>query len=33
LAKRLDSNRQRPENALEFYRFMHGYFKSRARAK
>lgn len=29
--RRLDSNRQRPENTLEFYRFMHGYFKSRVR--
>ncbi|MBK8027558.1 MAG: hypothetical protein IPK19_40810 [Chloroflexi bacterium] len=30
-AKRLDMNRQRPENTLEFYRFVHGYFKARVR--
>jgi len=33
LARRLDANRQRPENALEFYRFLHGYFRSRVKAK
>ncbi|MCK6579699.1 MAG: hypothetical protein L6Q98_16520 [Anaerolineae bacterium] len=31
VAKRLDMNRQRPENTLEFYRFVHGYFKARVR--
>ncbi len=31
LARRLDANRQRPENALEFYRFVHGYFAARVR--
>jgi len=30
-ARRLDMNRQRPENTLELYRFIHGYFKSRVR--
>jgi hypothetical protein len=30
-AKRLDMNRQRPENTLELYRFIHGYFKMRVR--
>ncbi|MFQ3568263.1 MAG: hypothetical protein SNJ59_14845 [Aggregatilineales bacterium] len=31
LARKLDANRQRPENALEFYRFVHGYFAARVR--
>jgi len=31
LGKKLDNNRQRPENALEFYRFVHGYFAGRVR--
>jgi hypothetical protein len=31
LVRKLDANRQRPENALEFYRFVHGYFKARTR--
>lgn len=30
-AKRLDNNRQRPENTMEFFRFVHGYFKSHVR--
>ncbi len=33
LARKLDANRHRPENALEFYRFLHGYFKLRSRMK
>ena len=28
-ARKLDANRQRPENTLAFYRFMYGYFRSR----
>ncbi len=31
-ARKLDSNRQRPDNALAFYRFMYGYFKARVRS-
>ncbi|MDL1900032.1 hypothetical protein FBR02_04600 [Anaerolineae bacterium CFX9] len=31
LGKKLDTNKQRPENTLEFYRFVHGYFKARMR--
>jgi len=31
LVRKLDANRQRPENTLEFYRFIHGYFKARMR--
>lgn len=31
LARKLDSNRQRPENTMEFYRFVHGYFAQRVR--
>jgi hypothetical protein len=31
LARKLDSASRRPENALEFYRFVHGYFKARVR--
>jgi hypothetical protein len=31
LTKKLDSNKQRPENTLELYRFMHGYFRGRIR--
>ncbi len=30
--KKLDSQRQRPENTLEFYRFVHGYFRGRTRS-
>lgn len=30
-ARRLDANRQQPQNTLEFYRFVHGYFKRRIR--
>lgn len=30
LGRKLDQNRQRPENTLEFYRFLHGYFKARS---
>ena len=33
LARRLDSNKQRPENTLAFYRFMYGYFYARIRRK
>ncbi len=29
--RKLDANRQRPENTLAFYRFMYGYFRSRIR--
>ncbi len=31
LARKLDTNRQRPENTMEFYRFVHGYFAQRVR--
>jgi hypothetical protein len=31
LARRLDENKQQPKNTLEFYRFIHGYFKARTR--
>jgi hypothetical protein len=31
LARKLDSASRRPENVLEFYRFVHGYFKARVR--
>ncbi|MFN8372984.1 MAG: hypothetical protein U0694_08910 [Anaerolineae bacterium] len=31
LGKALDGQRQRPKNALEFLRYMHGYFKSKLR--
>lgn len=30
LAKKLETNRQRPDNTLELYRFIAGYFRSRA---
>lgn len=33
LARKLDANRHRPENAMEFYRFIHGYFRSRVKTK
>jgi hypothetical protein len=33
LARKLDANRHRPENAMEFYRFLHGYFRSRVKTK
>jgi hypothetical protein len=33
ISKKLDSNKQRPENTLAFYRFMYGYFQSRIRRK
>ena len=33
LSRRLDSNKQRPENSLAFYRFMYGYFYARIRRK
>jgi hypothetical protein len=29
--RKLDSNRIQPQNTLEFYRFVHGYFKARTR--
>ncbi|MFN8527820.1 MAG: hypothetical protein U0670_04335 [Anaerolineae bacterium] len=32
LTKKLDTNRQRPENTLEFYRYVHGYFRGRIRS-
>ncbi len=32
-SRRLDSNKQRPENTLSFYRFMYGYFRARIRRK
>ena len=32
-ARKLDANRQRPENTLAFYRFMYGYFRSRIRRR
>ncbi|MCC6802467.1 MAG: hypothetical protein IT319_06260 [Anaerolineae bacterium] len=32
-ARRLDSNKQRPESTLAFYRFMYGYFRARIRRK
>jgi hypothetical protein len=31
LARKLDNGSRRPENVLEFYRFVHGYFKARVR--
>jgi hypothetical protein len=31
LARKLESANRRPENVLEFYRFVHGYFKARVR--
>lgn len=31
LARKLESANRRPENTLEFYRFVHGYFKARTR--
>jgi hypothetical protein len=31
LARKLESASRRPENVLEFYRFVHGYFKARVR--
>jgi hypothetical protein len=31
IGRKLDEAKQRPSNTLEFYRFVHGYFKSRAR--
>lgn len=33
LARKLDSNRQRPESTLELYRFVHGYFRLRSRSR
>jgi hypothetical protein len=33
LARKLDSNRQRPESTLELYRFVHGYFRLRTRPR
>lgn len=33
ISKKLDANKQRPENTLAFYRFMYGYFQSRVRRK
>ncbi|MEP7291018.1 MAG: hypothetical protein ABI835_04510 [Chloroflexota bacterium] len=33
ISKKLDSNKQRPENTLSFYRFMYGYFHARIRRK
>ena len=33
LARKLDANRQRPDSALAFYRFMYGYFRSRIRRR
>ncbi len=31
VGRKLDEAKQRPSNTLEFYRFVHGYFKTRAR--
>ncbi len=31
IGRKLDANKQRPANTLEFYRFVHGYFKMRTR--
>jgi hypothetical protein len=31
LGRKLDENRQQPRNTLEFYRFVHGYFKARTK--
>lgn len=31
LTRKLDTNKQRPENTLEFYRFVQGYFRARIR--
>jgi hypothetical protein len=31
IGRKLDEAKQRPSNTLEFYRFVHGYFKTRAR--
>lgn len=31
VGRKLDSGSRRPENVLEFYRFIHGYFKARVR--
>jgi hypothetical protein len=31
IGRKLESANRRPENALEFYRFVHGYFKARTR--
>ena len=33
LARKLDANRQKPDNTLAFYRFMYGYFRSRIRRR
>ena len=33
LARKLNSNKQRPENTLAFYRFMYGYFRAKIRRK
>lgn len=33
LARKLDENKQQPKNTLEFYRFIHGYFKARTRSR
>ncbi len=33
IARKLDANKHRPENAMEFYRFVHGYFRSRVKQK
>jgi len=33
IARKLDANKHRPENAMEFYRFVHGYFRSRIKQK
>jgi hypothetical protein len=31
IGRKLDENKQRPANTLEFYRFVYGYFKTRTR--
>jgi len=33
LTRKIDANRHRPENAMEFYRFIYGYFHSRIKTK
>ncbi|NWG16435.1 MAG: hypothetical protein HXY41_07345 [Chloroflexi bacterium] len=33
LARKLDENKQQPKNTIEFYRFIHGYFKARTRSR
>ena len=33
LTRKIDANRHRPENAMEFYRFVYGYFHSRVKTK